>query len=271
MLQALFPKFYWKNHLLKNGLKPIRTRSNHLMILQYYNISSMDLFKYKYRNQNIYYTLKAYSFFCNSFIDVGAHIGYFTITIGEEMSKKGPVISIEPDPINFLFLKKNVKINNINVHLENVAVSKEEGVAEFFLHKVSTACNTLIKNDPIGYRGSIKVKTTTINNIIEKYNPPEPILVKVDIEGYEIEMIKAWDKLIKKNCVIISEFTPSCYRKLNRDPKDYLEEIFRFGYEIYDMNTEKHITCNEIENICDCDERTDLIFLKRKNLINIIK
>ena len=79
------------------------------------------------------------------------------------------------------------------------------------------------------------------------------------------------DKLLKKNCIIISEFSPTGYRKLNHDPKDYLEGILGFGYEIYDIASKKQITHNEFENFCELEGHTDLIFLKRNNPFNTVK
>ena len=49
-------------------------------------------------------------------VDVGAHIGLYTIIASKRVGLSGKVFSIEPDPVNFEILGKNIRIN----HLENV-------------------------------------------------------------------------------------------------------------------------------------------------------
>lgn len=61
-----------------------------------------------------------------TFIDVEAHIGRYAILIAKRL--KGVVIAIEPDPANFLALKKSVALNNLtNVILLNIAASDKNG------------------------------------------------------------------------------------------------------------------------------------------------
>ncbi len=58
------------------------------------------------------------------FIDIGAHIGKFTIKIAKTLAENGKVISIEPDSINFSLLKENIELNKLkNIILKKVACS----------------------------------------------------------------------------------------------------------------------------------------------------
>ena len=57
-------------------------------------------------------------------IDVGAHVGYYTLLMAQLVGKNGKVYSFEPDPVNFELLKKSVEINGFeNVILIQKAVS----------------------------------------------------------------------------------------------------------------------------------------------------
>ncbi len=66
-------------------------------------------------------------------IDIGAHIGMFSILAGK-FAPKGRVYSFEPSVDNFTLLKENVELNKLgNVVLINKAVAKESGTREFAL------------------------------------------------------------------------------------------------------------------------------------------
>ena len=61
-------------------------------------------------------------------IDVGAHMGRYTIVSSKKVGNRGRVLSIEPHPYNFKLLKENVNANKIsNVRLLNLAVSNIPG------------------------------------------------------------------------------------------------------------------------------------------------
>ena len=218
------------------------------------------LFRNKFLYEDIYRILKTFSIFCNSFIDVGANIGYFTVSIGKKLSEKGPIIAIEPEPINFRILKRNVKINNLTAILEDAALSTEEGYADLLLNEENKGGHSLFSHDPSLYEGKIQVKTTTLNNIVKKYNPPEPILVKIDVEGYEYNIFKAGDKLLEKKCVMIVEFSPPFMRILDQNPKGLLELVSKFGYKIYDISQEKLIQPQDYETLCRIPQ-SNLIFI----------
>ena len=61
-------------------------------------------------------------------VDVGAHIGLYTIIASKRVGPNGKVIAIEADPSNFEMLNRNIQLNNLtNVLALNYAVySKEE-------------------------------------------------------------------------------------------------------------------------------------------------
>lgn len=264
-VSKFFPKFnekYWEYRFLKNGLMPIKLRTNHSIIVHPNdNFISKSIFRYRFIYEDIYWILKSYSLYCNSFIDIGANIGYFTVTIGKSMCKKGIVIAIEPDPENFLILKKNVKNNSIIANLENVALSEKEGFMDLFINRENKGAHTLFEFHPSEYEGKIRIETTTLNKILEKYNPPEPILVKIDVEGFEFDVFKGGGKLLERKCIILSEFSPRLYRRLNREPKELLEEISRFGYKIFETVSGKRITPQGFDSLCKVNQ-TDLLFIK---------
>ena len=97
--------------------------------------------------------------------------------------------------------------------------------------------------------------------MFKKYDLPEPILVKIDVEGSEYDVLIAGDKLLEKKCIILSEFAPPLYRRLDREPKELLEKISKFGYKIYDIHSEKRIDPQDFDYVCKLNQ-TDLLYIR---------
>jgi FkbM family methyltransferase len=131
------------------------------------------------------------------FVDVGAHIGKYTIAIGKKIGKRGKVISIEPETENFNLLKKNVGLNKLtNVCLQNAACAGQDGEAMLYVHKDHPTLHSFYIN-----RGpsQIRVKTVKLDTIIQNLKINRVDLVKIDVEGAEIDVIKGSSDILKKH------------------------------------------------------------------------
>lgn len=59
-----------------------------------------------------------------TFIDIGAHVGYYTLLGAAAVGKEGKVIAFEPEPYNLEILTKNVALNELtNVVVEGKGIS----------------------------------------------------------------------------------------------------------------------------------------------------
>ncbi len=151
-------------------------------------------------------------------LDIGGHIGTHTISLSRCVGPKGAVHVFEPQAKLFAELLVNTYLNNCeNVYPHRVALGMEEKKAEIF-----HPCATNEGMATIGAGGeSVSMKT------IDSFNLNNISLVKIDIEGYEIEALKGGLKTILRNkpVMIIEVFRNSdCEKKLN-----YIRSL---GYEI---------------------------------------
>lgn len=79
-------------------------------------------------------------------VDVGAHIGYYTLLASRLVGDTGKVYAFEPEPRNYDLLLKNLELNNVkNVVAIKKAVSNKKGTLKFYLSKISLEHSTVKK------------------------------------------------------------------------------------------------------------------------------
>ena len=151
----------------------------------------------------------------DTFIDIGAHFGYFTKLASQLIGNKGKVIAIEASPETFKILHSNTN-GQTNIISKNIAISDtKNGFIEFCVFPIYySELNTL---NPEQYENTdwfhkipskmVRVGTTTLSNLIEESNTI-PKIIKIDVEGAEHMVIKGGiEKLNKlKETSIVIEF-----------------------------------------------------------------
>jgi FkbM family methyltransferase len=121
-------------------------------------------------------------------IDLGANIGLFSIFAAPVCEK---VFSVEPTPSHFALMEELVDLVAVkNIEMFNLAVGLEDGEAEFNIHERNSTMNSFIshRTDPHSGR-TVKVKTQTLNSIIDSLDVDRIGFVKMDIEGFENEVV----------------------------------------------------------------------------------
>lgn len=127
------------------------------------------------------------------FIDVGANLGLHTIAVSANKAVR--TVAIEPDAQNLLSLLRNVKLNvRSNVDVCNCAVGSCNSISNLILPyegnrgSVRVADNAHLAGSSDGW--SVSVAVTTLGQICEKYNIGRIDLIKIDVEGSELEVLQ---------------------------------------------------------------------------------
>lgn len=166
-------------------------------------------------------------------IDIGAHIGWYTLIAAKLVGKKGKVYAFEPDTTNFKLLTKNIQANGYqNVILVKKAVSNETGSARLFINNENTGDHRIFDTD--NHRKSITIEQTTLDDYFKKL-PQRVDLIKMDIQGSEMKALLGAQTVLKKNkqLKLITELQPGYILQSGQKPKDYLAFIRRHGFNIY--------------------------------------
>jgi FkbM family methyltransferase len=116
------------------------------------------------------------------FVDIGANIGSYTILASGQVGCK--TISFEPIPATYYQLKNNIMVNHLEdlVQARNLGVgAKEETLV--FTSKLDTVNHVAISGEP---GETIRVSINSLDHYLDQLNPT---LLKIDVEGFEKEVI----------------------------------------------------------------------------------
>jgi len=166
----------------------------------------------------------------NSIIDIGAHIGTFTIFMGNKHPHL-KIFSFEPDPHNFKLLQKNIEINKqTNVKAFNLAVADKKKSVKLF-PKLGRGFGTMGSN--IINEGSAfnEIQSISLLDILEENKIETCDLLKMDCEGAEYEILlnqdhTCFDRI--NNIVMEYHIIPNLDYNLN----DLIPHLEKYGFHV---------------------------------------
>lgn len=132
-------------------------------------------------------------------VDIGGFIGTHTYTLSDAVGN-GKVYTFEPQPWAYKCIRKTLSKNKIkNVKLTNKGISDKKGIINFCSDYTggSSMCKERKKNYKWLERYSIKI----IN--LDSLNLKNISIMKIDVEGHEIEVLKGAKKTIMSNRPVI--------------------------------------------------------------------
>lgn len=132
-------------------------------------------------------------------VDVGAHIGLVTMPMSSVIATGGRVIAFEPAEMNLKYLHEHLVKNHLyNVDLHDCLLGNEmKKDIEFFEQKMATGMNSLVvKKNHNNYIKTYRNQETL--DAIFQQNGLVPEVIKIDVEGAEINVLKGGINTIEK-------------------------------------------------------------------------
>jgi FkbM family methyltransferase len=163
-------------------------------------------------------------------VDIGAHIGCFTVRAAKLVGEEGKILAFEPSSANFSVLCRNIALNGLhNVHTFNCALFDEDrDDAELFISR-SLGSNSLSKRKDKGmeFLRPEKVALRTLDGVLKDANVSRVHFIKIDAEGSELAILKGGENTIKRyQPKIAGEAHPS----FSNPGKSIIDYLARFGY-----------------------------------------
>jgi FkbM family methyltransferase len=138
-------------------------------------------------------------------VDIGAHIGYYTIISSKRVNSRGKVVAIEAHPRNFEMLNRNIKLNKLtNITTLNYAVYSKETQVKLYLPDEElgyTIYNTIMSNRAKAGEKFVDVNANTLDNLLKQNGIREEQVnwIKIDVEGAEFEVLKGATNILSKS------------------------------------------------------------------------
>lgn len=159
------------------------------------------------------------------FFDIGANVGFYSCFVGQEAS----TISFEPQPANAARCSANLAENGIEGQVKELAVSDDSGIATLSVEErgvnPGAGRSSLRGNSPSSE--SVTVETGRIDDLVEASEVPRPTVVKIDVEGAEVEVLRGMTGILDECRLIYCEIHQE-HGVLKQDVHQILDE---YGFE----------------------------------------
>ena len=135
-------------------------------------------------------------------IDCGANFGYWSVLISSRPYGSHKAIAIEPSTQNFAKLRKNAEINGDRFEAMKCAIGASRGTA-----RLSGSKHEALSIAGGAGDGGEDVPVIALDNLLDdgKVSPGGKYLIKLDVEGVEIEAIKGGTRLLQGDSVLLCE------------------------------------------------------------------
>jgi FkbM family methyltransferase len=168
------------------------------------------------------------------FYDIGANVGFFTVIGAKLVGQTGHVYAFEPVPENAASIRRNIELNNFaHVTLFEKAVSHSTGKGELLLSHCSGGATLSSAGTSPDVKGTISIELISIDDLVAQQKIAPPAVVKIDVEGAELDVLQGMSQTIKKfKPVIIYEVDDEKEGPFQQKLKACDAFVQTFGYEL---------------------------------------
>jgi FkbM family methyltransferase len=162
----------------------------------------------------------------DTFVDVGANVGIYSLHVARILNHFGAVFALEPSPDAIKILKKNVALNSFGDLVIPIHAAASCRPGQLYLAGDPAKWNSLQLH---GHPPGIPIRVTTVDTVLAGSDKRENFsFIKIDAEGVEFDVLEGaqdsirstWPKIIFENSINRSNELPTTW-------------LHRQGYAIY--------------------------------------
>jgi FkbM family methyltransferase len=163
----------------------------------------------------------------DTFLDVGANIGSYTVLAAKVVGAES--YAFEPSPQTYNHLLNNLFLNRITDRATAINKGVSEAEKELYFTDGLDTINHVVKER----KGAIQIKTTSLDSFCNENNR-SPFLIKIDVEGFETEVINGSKNLLVDDALqaIIMELNGSGDR-YGFDEEAIHQQLLNAGFKAY--------------------------------------
>jgi FkbM family methyltransferase len=177
----------------------------------------------------------------DTFIDVGANIGYFSLLASKLVGDSGAVVAIEASPKTFSLLQGNLARNLAqNVRTVNVAASDRVGTVSLFRGPDDNIGLTSVVGDP-RFAFECEVDAAPLSLLLTSEEVHNARLIKIDVEGAEWSVVAGMGPLLysgHRDLEVIVEVTPEHLTPQGKRSEDLIRVFQAAGFQAYRLEND---------------------------------
>jgi FkbM family methyltransferase len=172
-------------------------------------------------------------------LDIGAHIGIYSVLAARCVGPSGHVVAFEPAFRERRLLRVNLAVGRFSwVRVEPVAVGASEGSVT--LHLVlgrEGGCNSLRAPVGVGPTRKVAVWQTSLDRYVERYALDRIDLIKIDVEGGELEVLRGSQALLTRHPrpIVLCEVSDRRTAYWGHSARGVVDLFGDLGYDLFDI------------------------------------
>jgi FkbM family methyltransferase len=272
-LRVIDPYFAWRsNAFVATTLFGARIEGNSRDILQQY------IYYFGIWEPHLTHFVRQRLRAGDTFIDVGANVGYYSLLASRLVCASGTVVAIDASPRIFATLLKNLRRNGAtNVRTVNVAVSDRTGIVRLFEGPdTNRGLTTIVEGEGLRYgcRFECEIPSAPLSAILSAREIQTARLIKIDVEGAEWSVVAELAKLLPQTrddleCIV--EIDPARLARDRRCPEDVLALFRNAGFYPYQLQNnysatsylDRSVTISPYRLTTTIDHEMDLLFSRQ--------
>jgi FkbM family methyltransferase len=131
------------------------------------------------------------------FVDVGAHVGYYSLLAAKQVGETGKVIAVEPNPPTIVRLEKDIALNPFrNILVQKVACTDKETTLKFYQAAEENTGESSMNKANAREGTEISVRGVPLDRIVQDLGIKRVDVVKIDVEGAEMSVLGGMTNII---------------------------------------------------------------------------
>jgi FkbM family methyltransferase len=162
-----------------------------------------------------------------TFVDVGAHVGYFSVLASKLVGPTGTVIAVEPESRNLELLRRNLARNGCtNTLVVPFAARSTRGWLSPARDEANRGSHRLMRS---GEPGTM-VRCVRLDDLL----PSKVDVVKIDAQGYDHDVVEGLERTFLGNpqLIVIAELATNELERIGVDPAWVLARYEALGYDL---------------------------------------
>ncbi len=164
-------------------------------------------------------------------LDIGANVGCYSLLFGQWVGPSGKVFAFEPASETYSNLRRHIKLNRLDTVITPVEAAVSDTVStasfiEFDSHGMNRLATSLDKAEQSRV---VEVATTTVDEFCKQAGVV-PDLIKIDVEGFELNVLRGARDTIKaagNRLALFVEIHPTTWREMGISKGEIIEELER--------------------------------------------